>query len=69
MAIELVSKIKPKNSGSFALVDAEDVEMPDGSRLLEKLPVYLTQEEYDALLEAEAISDTTLYMILEDDDG
>lgn len=33
MAIELIGKIKPKNNGAFPLVDAEDVEMPDGTRL------------------------------------
>lgn len=33
MAIELISKIKPKNNGEFPLVDAADVEMPDGTRL------------------------------------
>lgn len=33
MAIDLIDKIKPKNNGSFALVDAVDVEMPDGTRL------------------------------------
>lgn len=33
MAIELIDKIKPKNNGSFAMVDAEDVAMPDGTRL------------------------------------
>lgn len=33
MAIDLIDKIKPKNNGTFALVDAADVEMPDGSRL------------------------------------
>ena len=33
MAIELIGKIKPKNNGTFAMVDASDVEMPDGSRL------------------------------------
>lgn len=33
MAIELIGKIKPKNNGGFAMVDASDVEMPDGSRL------------------------------------
>ena len=38
MAIELISKIKPKG-GTFPMVDAEDVLMPDGSRLsdIEKL--------------------------------
>ncbi len=35
MAIELISKIKPANNGSFAMVDAADVEMPDGTRLSE----------------------------------
>jgi hypothetical protein len=31
--IPLIDKIKPKNGGKFPLVDAEDVLMPDGSRL------------------------------------
>lgn len=35
MAIELIGKIKPKNNGTFAMVDASDVEMPDGKRLSE----------------------------------
>lgn len=30
MPITLIDKIKPKNGGSFPLVDAEDVLMPDG---------------------------------------
>lgn len=33
MAIELIDKIKPKNNGNFAVVDAIDVEMADGTRL------------------------------------
>ncbi len=33
MAITLIDKIKPKNNSGFALVDAADVEMPDGTRL------------------------------------
>ena len=33
MAIELIGKIKPKNNGTFAMADAVDIEMPDGSRL------------------------------------
>lgn len=33
MAIEVIAKIKPKNNGDFALVDAKDIELPDGSRL------------------------------------
>ena len=35
MAIELIDKIKPKNGGSFPMVDATDVLMPDGKRLNE----------------------------------
>lgn len=33
MAVEIISKMKPKNNQPFALLDAQDVEMPDGSRL------------------------------------
>ncbi len=33
--IELISGIAPKNNGSFPLVHAKDVEMPDGTRLSE----------------------------------
>lgn len=33
MAIDLISKIKPKNNGKFALVDAADIELQDGTRL------------------------------------
>ena len=33
MAIELMAKIKPKGGGRFAMVDASDVELPDGTRL------------------------------------
>ena len=37
MPIELIDKIKPKNGQNFAMVDAADVEMPDGTRLSENL--------------------------------
>lgn len=33
MAIELISKIKPKNNGTFALVDAHDVDIDGNLRL------------------------------------
>lgn len=33
MPIELIDKIKPKNGQGFPLVESEDVEMPDGTRL------------------------------------
>lgn len=35
--IELIAKIKPKNNGKFALMDAVDVEMADGTRLEKKI--------------------------------
>lgn len=34
-SVELISGITPKNSGSFPLIHAKDVEMPDGTRLSE----------------------------------
>jgi YD repeat-containing protein len=37
MPIEIIDKIKPKNNGSFPLVDAADVQMPNGERLTEAL--------------------------------
>ena len=38
MAIDLIDKIKPKNGGSFAMVDAQDVQVDDaGKRLPERL--------------------------------
>lgn len=35
MAIQLIDKIKPKNNGTFPMVDAVDVLMPNGKRLSE----------------------------------
>ena len=35
MPIEAIDKFKPKNNQSFALMDAQDIEMPDGKRLSE----------------------------------
>lgn len=43
--IDLIDKIKPKNGGKFPMVDAEDVQMPDGTRLDEAM------EEWEFLLE------------------
>lgn len=48
MAIELIGKIKPKNNGNFAMVDAEDVEMPNGERLSEISLGALPMEESTA---------------------
>ena len=76
MAIELISKIKPKNGGSFAMVDAEDVEMPNGDRLSDfvaevrnfvKIEAH-TQEEYDQLLADGLIDSSTVYLIVSDDE-
>lgn len=33
MAINVIDTIKPKNNGNFPIVEAADVEMPDGTRL------------------------------------
>lgn len=33
MSIPITDKFKPKGIGGYALIDAEDVEMPDGTRL------------------------------------
>lgn len=47
--VELISGITPKNSGSFPLVHAKDVEMPDGTRLSEFKSVMETYiDEYIA---------------------
>lgn len=51
MAIELIGKIKPKNNGSFAMVDAADVEMPDGTRLSEAALGGGADPRVDALIE------------------
>lgn len=33
MAIEITGKFKPKSGNTFSIIDAVDVEMPDGTRL------------------------------------
>ena len=79
MAIELIDTIKPKNGGSFPIVEAADVAMPDGKRLDESIEEagqlldentgtrlrlwYGTQEEYDVL---EVHAPDVLYNIYED---
>lgn len=44
MSIELIDKIKPKNNQTFSLVDACDVEMPNGIRLDEAMKTKATTE-------------------------
>ena len=34
-SVELISGLSPKNNGSFPIIHAKDVEMPDGTRLSE----------------------------------
>lgn len=79
MAVELIDTLKPKNGGSFPLVEAVDVALPDGKRLdkgLEEAGKLLdensgtrvrmwfgTQEEYDAL---ESHDPDVYYNIFED---
>ena len=48
MAIELIDTIKPKNNGSFPIVEIQDVGMPDGTKLDKALPVLIENyvEEY-----------------------
>lgn len=72
MAIPLIDKIKPKNGGTFPMVDAEDVLMPDGSRLsnidsyIGGMFVSLSQDEYDALVAAGTVEEGKYYMIVGD---
>jgi hypothetical protein len=48
MAIELIDTIKPKNGGSFPIVEIGDVGMPDGTKLDKALPTMIENyvEEY-----------------------
>lgn len=66
MPLKLYDKAKP--SGKFALIDAVDVEMPDGSRLPDVIPrlQFVTTEKYKALEEAGEIDPDIYYMIARD---
>ena len=64
MAIELISKIKPKNNGNFPLVDAEDIAYADG-RLPDYMFKCLTEEEYTALKASGQLNANTPYLIIE----
>lgn len=48
MAIELIDTIKPKNGGSFPIVEIGDVGMPDGTKLDKALPTMIEKyvDEY-----------------------
>lgn len=52
MALLVYSKFKP--AGSFFAMDAKDVEV-EGETLMNYIPIILTQEEYNILLDGGAI--------------
>ena len=70
MAIELMAKIKPKGGGTFAMVDAADVEMPDGTRL-DKVVENIKEEITGAgvVVSDEPPKDTRVLWIDPDDTG
>lgn len=62
MAISLIDKIKPKNGGSFAMVDAEDVDCGSvrlDTALSQRPPVQVVEEM------PEQPQDGVLYIVLE----
>jgi hypothetical protein len=67
MAIEVIGKIKPKNNGTFPLMDAEDVLMPDGTRLSGYTPfIPISQEDYDLLVSSGTVDESKYYVIVGD---
>lgn len=63
MAINLIDKIKPANNGTFPMADAEDIELPDGSRLSEQ-PII---KAVDELPTDAADHQDILYLVIEGD--
>lgn len=64
MAIQITGKFKP--DGNFPLMDAADIEMPDGSRLpeyVDSLFIPISQADYDALVSAGTVDESKYYMI------
>ncbi len=49
MAVELIDKIKPKNNGTFPMMDAEDIEH-NGKRLPSFLPPAVTAQDNNKVL-------------------
>lgn len=64
MAIELITKIKPKNNGNFTLVDAEDIAYKDG-KLTDYMFEALTEAEYNKAVANGTINENTPYLIIE----
>lgn len=67
MAIEVISKFKPKNNQNFPIIDAEDIAYKDG-RLPDFLFVCLTDEEYQYLRDNNLLSPNTPYIIVDKDE-
>lgn len=65
MPIGLPDKIKPVNGRDFAMVEAADVELSDGTRL-DAQPIIKTVEE---LPSDAAEHPGIMYVVLEDDSG
>lgn len=72
--IELISGLTQKNNGTFPLMRAQDVDVY-GETLLNYIPIILTQEEYNTLVDGGTITlngqeisyeDNRIYMIKKD---
>ena len=61
--IEMTGKFKPKNNGSFALMDAEDISYRDG-RVSDYIPCLLTADEYAELEASGAVQKNIPYIII-----
>ena len=62
MPLMIDAKIKP--AGNFPAADAEDIQMPNGSRLSDQPRILaVTRSEYDALVESKTVDENTLYLI------
>lgn len=66
MPIQLIDKIKPKNNGDFALVDAEDIAYKEG-RLDEYMPVVISKDDYEILKKTPDYNPKTPYLIYEEE--
>ena len=65
-SVELISGIKPKNGGTFPLVNAQDVQVgEDGTRLPVTLAKITEVQSVDAL--PETPDPTVLYLIREEE--
>lgn len=63
MAIELIDTIKPKNNGSFPIVEAADVLMPDGKRLDEYQFTPGTEGSEEITVTVDVLPETTVTMV------